>query len=125
MGKKTAKGDPRPENSGRKKGTPNKRTASLLEKAEELGVDPFQILLHVASGNWKALGYEEANFVVSYTEDGNAIERERITLQDRAKAAKDVCEYLHPKRKALEHSLGEGSEQGFKVVVVDYLDKNK
>lgn len=88
---------------GRVKGTPNKKTQDLLEKAEELGVDPFEILLMVAKGDWEGLGFESAKLVY-FTAAGIEAEKDRITLSDRLSAASEACTYLHPKRKAVEHS---------------------
>lgn len=87
------KGGPKLPNSGRKKGTTNKNSLPLKEKAQALGVDPFEILLHFASGNWKALGYEdEKNLAGEYL----------IQPQVRMKAAGDACQYLHPKLKQVD-----------------------
>lgn len=75
---------------GRKKGTPNKKTLPLLARAKALKVDPFEILLLFAMGKWKRLGYKE----------------NVLTPENRLKAASEACQYLHPKRKALEVSDG-------------------
>lgn len=77
-----------PKTGGRKKGCPNKKTQELRECAERLGVNPFEVLLLFAEGNWKALGYN----------------RSVIAPPVRARAAAEACQYLHPKRKAIEHS---------------------
>lgn len=86
MGRRPFKGEKTP-GSGRKKGTPNKTISPLKERAEVLGIDPFEILLYFAAGNKAAL---------NLTED--------IPAQVRAKAAAEACQYLHPKLKAIEHS---------------------
>lgn len=50
------KGKPRPKTSGRKKGTPNKKTQELLTVCEEMGFDPFRELLKKAQeGSEKCL----------------------------------------------------------------------
>ena len=72
---------------GRKKGTPNKKTADAQKMADEMGVDPLKILLHFAAGDHKALGYKSA-----------------IPMDLRLGAAKDACSYLYAKRKAVEIS---------------------
>ena len=77
---------------GRPKGSLNKNTKDLREIAERLGVDPFEILLHFASGDSLSLGFEEDH---------------KIESSLRMKAAAEVCQYLYPKRKALEHSIDE------------------
>lgn len=77
---------PRPKTGGRQKGTPNKDTSQLAQLAQQLDVDPFEILLLFASGDFMSLGINE------------------VTPDQRLKAATEACTYLHPKRKALEHS---------------------
>lgn len=86
--------------SGRKKGSPNKKSLPLAAKAQELGVDPFEILLLFAAGDWDKLGYASETFTI-YSKD---FSNEEYTIQPsvRAKAAAEACQYLHPKRKAIE-----------------------
>ncbi len=72
------------EGSGRKKGTPNKKTQSLEDRVESLGIDPFAILLAFAGGDKEILGLDE------------------IQAELRFKAAREVCGYLYPKRKSIE-----------------------
>lgn len=91
---------------GRKTGTLNKDKVSALEKAEALGVDPFVILLYFAAGDWKALGYEAKTKLVP-TKEG-VIEVDQIPSELRQKSAKDACEYVCPKLKAIEHSGPDG-----------------
>lgn len=85
---------------GRSKGTPNKRTLELKELAEKLGVDPFEILLLFAKGDYAALGYDE--FEEKMGAAGIPVSIRTIEPELREKAAKDACEYLYPKRKAIE-----------------------
>lgn len=85
---------------GRKKGTPNKRTQTLFQKAQELGVDPFEILLLIAKGDWKALGYDSSE--IQLLSKGIPYFVDRISLQMRQSAASDCCQYMLPKRKAIE-----------------------
>jgi len=77
---------------GRRAGTPNKKTVDLMNLARKLGVDPFEILLLVAKGSWKKLGYES----------------DQITLANRLWAAAEAAQYLYPKRKSVEHSGKDG-----------------
>lgn len=63
--------------SGRQKGTPNKKTLTLIQQCEEMGVDPFGILLKHCMDSDKAISMA---------------------------AAKEVCQYILPKRRSLEHS---------------------
>lgn len=87
---------------GRKKGTRNKNNAPLFEKAKELKIDPFEVLLHFAKGDWKALGYESETITV-YSKD---VVNEEYTIQPivRQRAAAEACQYLYPKLKAIEHT---------------------
>jgi hypothetical protein len=97
------KGQPRPTNAGKKKGTLNKKTLALAEKAEQLGVDPFTILLLVANMDWKALGYDSATRT-KYVASGDSYEEDIIQMSDRVNAAKEASKYLYPQRKAIEHT---------------------
>lgn len=76
MAKGAPKGHPR--YGGRGKGIPNRRTQSLLDKCESRGIDPFDALLELAEES-KDPGMRLA-------------------------ALKEICQYIYPKRKALEHS---------------------
>lgn len=115
------KGSPREPGSGRKKGTPNKNAVPLKEKAEALGVDPFEILLLFAKGDWKELGYPAA-MVVKYSQH---CQNEEFTIPPatRAKAAAEASQYLYPKLKAVEHS-GKIEGDANKVSVTLTLPKN-
>ena len=88
---------------GRGKGTPNKTSLNLHEKAKELGCDPFEILCRFALGDWEGLGYNE-EFTFSPTQKGEVIEKPIIPPELRQKAAAEAAQYLFPKRKAIEHS---------------------
>lgn len=63
--------------SGRKAGTPNRKTEELMEICDRMGINPFEALL-----KW-ALSPES-----------------HIAIP----ALKEVCQYVYPKRKALEVS---------------------
>ena len=39
------------EHKGRTKGTPNKNTKALLDKAAEMNVDPYEVLLLIVKGD--------------------------------------------------------------------------
>lgn len=92
--------------SGSRKGVPNKRTQEAQEIAERLGIDPFQILLNFAVGDWKALGYKSPTSTRFVGE--TMIEEDVISPDLRASSAKAACEYLYPKRKAIEHQIEQG-----------------
>lgn len=105
--------------SGRKKGVPNKKTQDLQEMADELGCNPFRILLMFANDDWEGLGYPEPT-TTKVTKDGTTVEIDRISPDLRAHAAKEAAKYLYPQRKAVEMS---SAESGFKVILEDYVSK--
>jgi hypothetical protein len=91
------------------KGTPNRQTKTLLERAEAIGVDPFEILLLFAKADWKALGYDSKS-TTKWTSSGIEYEEDVITPELRVTAAKEACQYMHPKRKATELTLVDESK---------------
>lgn len=107
---------------GRVKGVPNKSTQDLHEIAERLGVNPFEILLHYANGNAEALGLScgsTLSDMLADQLDGEDLERVKeleakltnpISAELRQKSAKDACEYLFAKRKAIEHTGKDGEK---------------
>ncbi len=89
---------------GRAKGTPNKPTQTLVDKAQELGCDPFEILLRFAKGDWKGLGYEKET-ETKFTAAGIEFDEHVIKPEMRVKAAAEACQYIHAKRKAIEQTV--------------------
>lgn len=69
-------GKPRPKNAGRRKGTPNKATQTLMEKCDAKGIDIFEAMLECC------------------TESNN--------LLDRFRMYSEIAQYLYPKRRAME-----------------------
>lgn len=119
-----ASGKPKTKGSGRVKGIPNKNTLPLEEKAKELGIDPFEVLLLFAKSDWKSLGYEAQSYTKT-GRNGETYEVDYISSDLRLKAASEACQYLFPKRKALDHTLSnpEGESSGFRMIVEDYTTK--
>lgn len=107
---------------GRKCGVPNKKTKNLMDKCDELGCDPFEILLRFAQGDWKGLGYKTEQIVTHVTEGGMELVEDVISAELRAQCAKEAAQYIYPKRKALEVSQDPESE-GFRIIVEDYSKK--
>lgn len=97
------KGAKRPAGAGRKKGTPNRNTLDAQAKAEALGIDPFEVLLLIANGDWEALGYESPTKTLMSM--GQPYEVDVIALADRRAAASDAAQFLLPKRKAADVTL--------------------
>jgi hypothetical protein len=122
MSKGAPKGHPR--YGGRAKGVPNRKTQDLLDKAREMGVDPFEVLLMFAAGDWKSLGYDQDKYITET--DRGTIVKWTIEPSVRAKCASDACQYIYPKRKAIELSKDPNSqEQVIMVNAVDLLDRVK
>lgn len=96
------------EGSGRKKGQVSRDRKMLMDKAEALGIDPFEILLHIANGDWERLGYD-APGVVKRDKYCEWLEL-TISTDTRARAAADACQYMLPKLKALEIDMMIGNQ---------------
>jgi len=105
------KGQGKTPGSGRKKGTPNKRTLDLQARMEELGCDPIDFMVKVIKG-------EIVEDVVLGTHKGEPIIRKMAPGYDlQVACAKELAQYLYPKRKALELTGGDGEE--LSLVLVD------
>jgi len=75
----------------------------LTQVADEMGIDPFIILLQAASGDYKAFGYESAT-ITKMGKDGQTYEEDVIPVGLRVAAAKEATQYLYPKKRAIEVS---------------------
>lgn len=96
-----------PKTGGRVKGTLNKRSFDARALAESRGVDPLEILLDVAAGDWEALGYDlgfitKVNMGIEYEEDV-------ITLDHRITAATQAAKYIYPQLKSVELTGKDGA----------------
>lgn len=88
---------------GRPKGSLSRKTLEAISILSEKGCDPLDILSDIAMGKKIKCGINLG--------DGN-IEAEVIpTLDQRRDAAKELCQYVYPKRKAVEHSGSIGSHE--------------
>lgn len=83
---------------GRPKGAKNKRTLQVDIIAERLQVDPFEILMKMAAGDWKGLGYDTETYVMENASGATKVGY-TISPEMRLSAAKECCQYLHSKRK--------------------------
>lgn len=93
---------------GRVAGTANKKTIEVQEIAKNLGVNPFEILLYFAKGDWKKLGYA-SNTTTRYSVAGEPYEEDIISPELRSSSASKACEYLYPKRKAIEQTISDST----------------
>jgi len=97
---------------GRKKGTPNKDTAEAQRLCEELGIDPFKILLLFADNRWEELGYDsptETRMVAG----GGSFEVDKISVESRIAAAKEATKYVRPALKQVDATLS--NKDGSKI----------
>lgn len=101
---------------GRPKGSKNKHSFQIEEIANKFDIEPFEVLMMVAVGDWKGLGFEAA-YKTSYTGAGIEFEEPNIKLADRVQAAKEACKYLYSQKQAVAISTG---DTGIKIIVEDY-----
>lgn len=101
---------------GRPKGVKNTRTRMVEDIAGKFELDPFEVLMMVAVGDWKGLGYDAAT-KVSYSAAGIDFEEPNIKLTDRVQAAKEASKYLYSQKQSVALSTGEA---GIKIIVEDY-----
>jgi len=90
--------------NGRPKGSVNKKTAQAQDIADRLGIDPFEILLKFAAGDWKGLGYKSPT-TTRITEKGSVITEDIISPELKSTSAGKAIEFLYPKRKAIDHQV--------------------
>ncbi len=96
----------------RTKGSRDRKMIDAQKKAEELRIDPFEILLLFAAGNWEALGYEKKTKLIPIGKD-NMIEEDVIGPELRMNAARDATNYIFAKRKAIEFDIKDLPDQAF------------
>lgn len=101
---------------GRAKGKPNRDRENLLALSEKLGVDPFEVLLLFAKGDWHALGYKSETYV-SGEGKGSVSYKYFIDPSVRAKSASEACQYLFAKRKTVEVEAPNGLDVNLKTDV--------
>lgn len=99
-------------------GSENKNKVRPFDIAIKHGVDPFEVLINIIKGDYKALGYKEPT-EIRYTAKGEPYEVERITLDHKKDAAKEACKYLYAQQKAVEHSASDGSVIASPVIMLN------
>lgn len=83
---------------GRQAGTQNKRTLMVKAIADKVQVDPLEVIMRFAAGDWAGLGYKEEHYF--YETNSGAIKMEFvITPEMRLSAAKDAATYLYARKK--------------------------
>jgi hypothetical protein len=98
------KGYPKQKGSGRKKGSLGKKTMNAQAIAQRLNVDPFEILLYIADGNWQGIKLDSKTLTKA-TSRGELYEVDQITIDNRVRAAAAAAEYLYPKRKQIDGTI--------------------
>jgi hypothetical protein len=115
------KGQPKTPGSGRKKGSKNTQSFDAVLLSKELGIDPVEILLHFANGDWKKLGYDSKT-TICYNSAGIEYLRYEISSETRMLAAKEAAKYIYSPKKIIE--VGTAAD-GFNVNVRDYTSKKE
>lgn len=77
-----------------------------LAKANELKIDPFEILLLFCANKYQELGYENRTKTI-YTGEDLSYEVDVIPPELRVQAAKEAVQYILAKRKAIEFDVKE------------------
>lgn len=85
----------------RPKGNKNKKTLEFVDRAHALGVDPIDVMLLFAKGDWKALGYKDEMYVVSESKESKSW-KYTIDPAIRLKAASEACQYINAKKRSVE-----------------------
>ena len=81
--------------TGRKKGTPNKRSVEFLETLRELNFDPAKALVHC---------YKEAEQIFEYRKQRGNLAGALVALDQMNDSAETLAQYAYPKKKAVEHT---------------------
>lgn len=104
--------------AGRPQGTLGSKTLQAIGIITAKGCDPLGILCDIAMGSKIQIGATIDE--VAYP-----------TLDQRRDAAKELCQYIYPKRKAIEHTGKDGDPIEHRVTQTDaeilaqYLNKPK
>lgn len=88
--------------AGRPKGAKNIRTLKVEQIAARFDLDPFEVLMMIAVGDWEGLGFDEKTRT-TFTPQGIEVEEDNIPIAQRCLAAKEATRYLHsPKQTQTE-----------------------
>lgn len=104
----------------RPKGAKNKHTFHAEELAAKLGVNPLEVLLRFAKGDWKGLGYD-SSVEVKESATGETFAKYTITPELRAQCAEKACKYLFAAKGAIDVT---SAGQAIQINLVDYLKKD-
>lgn len=87
----------RPANSGRKPGTPNKKTKEFMLMLEEKGFDPGEAYVELYHKQMEL--YE-----LRRKKNPKNISGACAVLADAGISLNNICQYVYPKKKAIEHT---------------------
>ena len=88
-------GQPRPANAGRKKGTPNKKTVAFQQLLEKHNFDPGEELIYV---------YNETKSLYKMHRKKKSYQSALDALENMQTTADKICQFVYPKKKAIEHT---------------------
>ena len=88
---------------GRKVGSKNKDKFELDLICSKYPIQPFEGLMKVINGDWKALGYENECYF-SEKADGSVKMGYVISPQMRLDAMREAAKYLYPQKRSIEMS---------------------
>ncbi len=95
-----SKGKPRgSKTGGRKAGTPNKNSMVFHEALEKHGLDPGEALINI---------YREQMKIYETYKKKNDSEGMLSSLSAAERTASNICQYVYPKKKAVEHKTEGG-----------------
>ena len=114
---------------GRPKGAQNYRTRKIEEIASKFSIDPFEVLMMIAAGDWQGLGYS-APTRTSFAASGIEFEEPVIKVSDRSNAAKEAAKYLYSQKQAVSidinqiHKMSDQEFDDFKKKTIEEYIKN-
>jgi len=109
---------------GRPKGSKNKHNKNVDEIAARYNLQPFEVLMMVAAGDWKGLGYD-APTRTSFAASGIEFEEPVIKISDRIHAAKEASKYLYSAKQAISidvnqiHKMSDQEFEEFKKQTIE------
>lgn len=88
-------GTPKPANSGRKKGTPNKKTLEFQIILQNNNFEPGEEFIYL---------YREQMKIFEQRKKDERFDGALEALSDAAQTLNNICQYVYPKKKAIEHT---------------------
>jgi hypothetical protein len=107
--------------NGRPKGSKTRIVQLADDLVTKLDVDPLEVLMLFAKGDWEALGYDSKE-TICYNSAGQEYSKLTVTPEMRVSAAREAVKYIYCQRKAVELS-NQGESEGFRIIVEDYTKK--